>query len=289
MAGSDGRVSTVLPPTTESSIAATNNHRAWRRQLTAFAYRNADALFPAETSVLAHLTRELAQARVLDIGIGTGRTTGHIAPRCARYVGVDYSPEMIGRARERFPSLDLRVVDARDLGTVAAPAAPAFDLVIFSYNGIDYVDHEDRLRILGQIHRVLRPGGDFMFSAHRLGVAIPPATALVNLTPSANPLRTFNNTVKYVQGIRNAHRLKGQQRHETEYALLNDSAQQYQMLTYYIAPAAQLRQLERAGFTQVRAFAQSGLEIDPAAPSSPANEDDYMVHYLARRATQPAA
>ena len=37
--------------------------------------------------------------RVLDVGCGTGYTTWSLAPFVAEVVGVDYSDEMVGRAR----------------------------------------------------------------------------------------------------------------------------------------------------------------------------------------------
>ena len=251
------------------------NIRAWRRPLTAFAYRNAVDLLPPETAMLAQLGGEVARGRVLDIGVGTGRTTGHLANRCAGYTGLDYSPEMIRRAKDRFPGLDLRVMDARDM---SAFGRAAFDIVFFSFNGIDYVGHEDRLRILAQVHGVLKPGGAFLFSAHRLGAVIPPARALSNLALSVNPVRAANGLLKYAQGMRNARRLKPLERRGDHYALLNDSAQQYQLLTYYISPEAQQQQLVRAGFGHIRAYSQSGTALSFETP----DRDDYMVHYLAR-------
>jgi SAM-dependent methyltransferase len=257
-----------------------DNHAAWRRTWTAHAYRHASSLFPAESAILDLLKEDVAAAHLLDIGIGTGRTTGHLARRCAAYIGVDYSPEMIERAKSRFPEESLRVMDARNLGVFAEGR---FDIVVFSYNGIDYVGHQDRLTILGQIHRVLRRGGLFVFSAHRLGVDIPAATDPGHLKLSLNPARTAQSVVRYVQGIRNAARIKPNERREADYALLNDAAQQYQLLTYYISPAAQRRQLESIGFQNVRAFAQTGAEIGIDAPALPAHEPDYMVHYIAER------
>lgn len=256
------------------------NHAAWRLAWTAHAYRHASDLFPAESAVLDLLKEDLAAAHVLDIGIGTGRTTGHLARRCAGYFGIDYSPEMIERARVRFPGETLAVMDARNLGVFPEGR---FDIVVFSYNGIDYVDHQDRLKILSQIHRVLRPGGIFLFSAHRLGVDIPPATDLGNLKVSLNPARTAQSMLRYVQGIRNASRVKPRECREADYALLNDPAQQYQLLTYYISPAAQKRQLETVGFQGIRAFAQTGDEIGFTSPVLPAHQADYMVHYIAYR------
>lgn len=256
------------------------NHAAWRRSWTARSYRHASELFQAERTIFDMLKNVVAEANTLDIGIGTGRTTGHLARRCATYVGIDYSPEMIDRARTRFPDVHLHVMDARDL---SAFADGRFDMVVFSYNGIDYVDHGDRLTILAEIHRVLRPGGVFVFSAHRLGVEIPRAADLANLKVSLNPARTLQGVLRYAQGIRNSRRVKRNERRETEYALLNDPAQQYQLLTYYITPPAQQRQLATCGFVGVRAFAQSGAEIAIDRPVEPVFASDYMVHFVAYR------
>ena len=261
-------------------IVGSTNQAAWRRTWTARAYRHASDLFPAERAILDLLADQVAAGHLLDIGIGTGRTTGHLSRRSAGYIGVDYSPEMIERARLRFPEETLRVMDARDLSVFSEGR---FDIVVFSYNGIDYVDHQDRLKILGQIHRVLRPGGIFVFSAHRLGADIPAANDLGNFKVSLNPARTAQSMVRYVQGIRNAARVKPSERREADYALLNDPAQQYQLLTYYISPLAQKRQLETLGFQGVRAFAQSGEELGVSSPVRPAHQADYMVHYIAYR------
>ena len=264
-----------MPDTVSST-----NHAAWRRSWTARSYRHASDLFPAESAILDMLKSEIAAADLLDIGIGTGRTTSHLSIRCASYVGVDYSPEMIERARARFPDKTLLVMDARDL---SAFPENKFDIVVFSYNGIDYVDHADRLTILGQIHRILRPGGMFIFSAHRLGVEIPRASDLTNLKLSLNPARSAQGVWRYAQGIRNARRVAPKEHHGVDHALLNDSAQQYQLLTYYIEPSAQKRQLMETGFGNVRGFAQAGDEIAIGSPFPPAHMTDYMIHYVARR------
>ncbi|HOC77047.1 MAG TPA: class I SAM-dependent methyltransferase, partial [Deltaproteobacteria bacterium] len=51
--------------------------------------------------------------RVLEVGCGTGELLAAVKP--SEGVGVDFSPEMIRRARERFPSLTFMEADAHDL------------------------------------------------------------------------------------------------------------------------------------------------------------------------------
>ena len=111
---------------------------------------------------------------------------------------------------------------------------------------------------------------------------------MANLRLGASPVTVAKGMARYVAGICNASRVARRQQFGGEHALLNDSAQRYMLLTYYITPAAQRRQLHAIGFDTVRAFAQDGAELAYGAEGeiSPRliNEDDYMVHYLARRA-----
>jgi len=101
---------------------------------------------------------------ILDLGVGGGRTTTYLANRAARYVGVDYSATMVKACQAKFPSVEFVVADAANLA--AFPDA-AFDAVVFSFNGIDYVLPEQARRsCLGHIHRVLKPKGVLIFSSH---------------------------------------------------------------------------------------------------------------------------
>src|SRR5439155_4896171 len=60
---------------------------------------------------------------------------------------------------------DIRHMDARDLGVFEKSS---FDFILFSFNGLDYANHQDRKTILASIRRALRASGLFVFSAHNL-------------------------------------------------------------------------------------------------------------------------
>lgn len=129
------------------------------------AYAPRQELTPAEAPLFDR--RIPAGSSILDLGVGAGRTTAWLVERAGAggsYVGTDVAPRMIEAARRAHPSVDLRVGDAADLG---AFEDRCFDVVVFSYNGLDYLaPDEARHRCLREVHRVLRPGGTFVFSTH---------------------------------------------------------------------------------------------------------------------------
>ncbi len=101
---------------------------------------------------------------ILDLGVGAGRTTPHLARMASRYVGADLSEAMVARCRGKFPDLAFLQLDAADL---SALADTSFDVVVFSVNGIDVIPTvESRRRCLAECARVLKPGGRLLFSVH---------------------------------------------------------------------------------------------------------------------------
>ena len=134
-------------------------------------YRNADVVahyagLDGLTEAESHLVeRHIAPgARILDLGVGGGRTTAALAARGGRYVGLDFSTEMIAHCRTRFPDLEFHVRDAADLSPFADAS---FDAAVFSINGLDYlVPDEKRRQCLREIARVLTPGGVFIVLVH---------------------------------------------------------------------------------------------------------------------------
>jgi len=100
---------------------------------------------------------------VLDVGVGTGRTTAVLRASALKYVGVDYAERMIERCRELYPGTELYVEDAADLSRFHSGS---FDLIFFSFNGIDYLSDNSRGAFLRESNRVLREGGKLIFSAH---------------------------------------------------------------------------------------------------------------------------
>jgi SAM-dependent methyltransferase len=225
----------------------------YRRKDVVDHYATTHALMPAETYLLSRFRSAIAGKSVLDIGIGTGRTTPHLLALTPRYIGVDYSPEMVARSAELHPKADVRVADARDLSSFGKEQ---FDFVLFSYNGIDSVSDIDRLVVLREIRALLRPGGMFVFSAHSLTGRRGPFS-LVNLKLSPHPIRLLAGIRWYAKGILN-HLLAPGQRRAPGYALLTERAARYRCLSYHVSKPFQVAQLEAAGFKVIEMINEKG-------------------------------
>lgn len=115
----------------------------------------------SEQAAVAMVAARVRGKRILDIGIGAGRTTELLTLLSDDYVGIDYARSRVRVCQQQFPTLDLRTMDVRDLSSFDDGS---FDLVSFSFNGIDYINHSQRATALAGIHRVLAPGGLFVFS-----------------------------------------------------------------------------------------------------------------------------
>jgi len=118
--------------------------------------------YTARPHVMA-LCEPLAGKAVLDLGCGEGYCSRMLAQRGARVQGLDLSPRMIELARtaEQAQPLGIRY-DTADAATVDLGEA-SVDLVVavFLFN---YLDVAQMRRTMANVHRMLRPGGSFVFA-----------------------------------------------------------------------------------------------------------------------------
>src|SRR5215204_2259464 len=103
-----------------------------------------------------------AQGEVLEVAIGTGRNLTFY-PAGVRLTGIDLSPAMLERARQRAGELgmevDLREGDAQDLPF----SDGSFDSVVCTLSLCNVLD--DR-KAVAEMKRVLRPGGRLLLLDH---------------------------------------------------------------------------------------------------------------------------
>jgi SAM-dependent methyltransferase len=221
----------------------------------------------------------LPTARMLDLGVGGGRTTVHFANRVREYVGADYSERMIMECRNRFagcpPHISFLVCDARSMDPFAARS---FDFILFSHNGIDYVSHEDRLKILKEIQRVGKPGSSFCLSTHNLNWCLNlfELRRVIKLNPKMAVRSAKRLILRFLlnPGVRAAHV------RNAPHLVLNDGAYHGKLRTHYIRPLEQIKELSGA-FTEIRVFSlTTGAEIEDQSKLG-SNEDPWL-YYLCR-------
>jgi SAM-dependent methyltransferase len=237
-------------------------------------YDSVSTLDPPEITALLKYQSALAGRDVLDIGVGTGRTTLYLSMVAKTYLGVDYSPVMINHVTRKFPDVKFRLGDMRDLSFLAPES---MDFILASCNVVDAVSHEDRLIVLREVHRVLRCDGIFLFSTHNRNYHS--ALAGPQLLISLNPYKQALHLLRFIRQRVN-HSRTGRLRHiESDYAVLNDPGHDYKLLHYYVERAKQVKQLTQCGFVTLDVFASSGRclgdsEVDSVSTS---------LHYVAKR------
>jgi SAM-dependent methyltransferase len=228
----------------------------------------------AEMMIALKYSADFFGKRVLDLGVGTGRTTRLLLPFCAEYVGIDLSDVMLKVARRQFPTAQLSVLDIREIGTFGPSR---FDFVLGPHCILDAVSHSERVKMLADLHTIVAPGGLLVFSSHnrryrRAGLG-------PQFEFSRNPVTQLGLAFEFVGNIFRRQRTKQFQVFEKEYAIINDRGCKWRSLHYYIDRATEQRQLAQAGFDLLSVYDEPGRVLGP-------NDDDSanaMLYYVARR------
>jgi SAM-dependent methyltransferase len=142
------------------------NARAYDERAHAWAARIADDAghkYLEKPAMENELADDLEGDAVLCIGVGSGTELAELLrrrPACV--VAIDISMELLRIASARYPSvrflrMDMMSVALRDR---------TFDYV---YSSLAFHYADDWERLLGGVHRVLRPGGTLLFSTHHPG------------------------------------------------------------------------------------------------------------------------
>ena len=112
--------------------------------------------------------------RVVDLGCGSGRVLVWNRAPDVHLVGVDVSPHLAEEARQRF---DLLVGDLRQL-----PLADGAFTKAYSLDVLEHLSRGDLLQMLGEVSRILSPGGTFFVYSHvRKNSPIAVGLAAINL------------------------------------------------------------------------------------------------------------
>jgi ubiquinone/menaquinone biosynthesis C-methylase UbiE len=211
-----------------------------------------------EKVLLESVKEKIKGAKILDVGVGGGRTFPLLMDVSRDYIGIDCSKPMVNACKEKFPEIDFRIGDARNLEF----ADNTFKFILFSYNGIDYLPHVDRIKVIKEFYRVLEPDGLFLFSSHNRDTPVQFAYKFTMPTEEFRGVNILAWPFLYLMKMWNKLRLHKRCVAKDDYAIINDSGHNYSLLTYYITANKQLEQLVECGFVNIKCFNSNGFPID---------------------------
>lgn len=131
-----------------------------------FAYLDAPETASRYRPMLEWLSRWFSGAEfdLLDVGCQYAQIRGLVPDTCS-YIGIDYSPQAIGRCLNLYPSDEFHCVDVLEAATIFGAAGRRFDVVVLN----DVIDllvargvpetRRDRLTIASCLNRIVMPGG----------------------------------------------------------------------------------------------------------------------------------
>jgi SAM-dependent methyltransferase len=97
-----------------------------------------------------------------DFGCGPGQTTRFLYDHGLKNItGIDLSPAMISAARRLSPKIKFETGDLLRI----AYSPGYFESALAFYSIVHFTNNQVR-KCFGEINRVLKPGGDFLFSYH---------------------------------------------------------------------------------------------------------------------------
>ena len=270
--------------TKAAKLLERRNREAYDRRDVVRFYARREELMPAERALIERLRPDIGEMRVLDIGCGGGRTAQYIAPLSREYVGVDYIASMIDACRERFVGvrgMERARFDVCDARRMSAFPDGAFDVVIFPFNGIDGMGHDDRIAVFREVARVTRPGGVFFFSTHNM----QSLHDYFHLRATADPIELASRVVRCFRlWLANPplYWLKS-----VPLALVSDGSLAFRGLMYHIRPQAQIDQLASLGFTDIEVWSSStGVRL---ARDRLAEADERWLSFVCRVGNSGAA
>ncbi len=234
-------------------------------------YQSLETLFETEKVLFEKLFPTIKDSKILDIGVGGGRTTKFLLQVSNDYIGVDYVAQFAKETGEKYPNAKILCGDARNLIEFEDET---FDFVLFSYNGIDAISNADRVKALKEIYRVLKKDGIFMFSSHNRDYKyFKKLPWHQNIKFDA---KYFIFVLHCLYHLPKHFKMKKHEINAENYAVVNDGDHRFSLLTYYISIEKQIKQLTEIGFFGIEAYDIEGKLVENDSAS-------HWIYYLAKK------
>ena len=234
-----------------------SNQQAYSAKDVVEKYAHSGELYKAEVRIFDKYKNKIGGGKVLDIGIGGGRTTSHLVPISKEYVGVDFSQPFVDHCKTKFAEQKNATIQYGDARGLKDLKNADFDFILFSFNGIDYVDMDGRKRILAEFARLLKPGGLLCFSFHNSRNI----DKLYSFQLPRNPFKYLwewqrTQKLKEINGDKETYRNK-------DWFIIKDGGEEFTADTFYIEPIYQQKCLEEIGFSSFEFYdAETGENLN---------------------------
>ncbi len=227
---------------------SSRNQKLYESKQVVDSYVKYQGLEKPEETIIRMFGDQWREMKLLDIGIGVGRTTGHFAPLVKEYTGIDYSDHMIRKCRELYafsPEYVFKVMDMRSLEGI--PDA-SYDFVLCNFNSLDYISLEGRIQSLAEVLRVLKSGGHFLFSSHNI-LGLKDQYVFKH---GLSLKKKLVNPIKYIS-IRLVNK-SFSKIDSSDFQLVLDGSHLFRTKVSYIKTQAQINQLMDAGFEEISVY-----------------------------------
>jgi SAM-dependent methyltransferase len=258
------------------------NRSTWAKQRTLRYFEHVSGYSDAgEEKAIGDVAPHVRGVPILDIGVGAGRTVPLMLELSSNYTAVDFLPEMVETAKRKYPELRIEWADARDLSRFTDGQ---FGFVMFSWNGIDAIDHEGRAKALQEIHRVLTPGGHVLFSTlNELGpeARAKPWTASLNEAGGSGIEHWARRAASVPIDLFNYMRYRKDWQAGSGWSVRSLSSHHFGLVTHYTTLERELAELADTGFKVLSIRDNTGVVVKEGADTT---KSSYF-HFVVRRAT----
>ncbi len=238
-------------------------------------YKKKVGLTTPESVLFNWVKKNVSCESILDIGVGAGRTTHFYAPVFKKYIGVDYSENMINSCRVKYANFFNAEFIHADANGMPEFTIDKFDLIQFSLNGIDYLETiEERINLLSKLFLLLKNKGVFIFSTHN----VYSLYRLYSFQIPRNPFKIPLEISRYL----NLRKINGNKENylNKTFFRIYDGGENFKVNTCYIAPEFQYKLLVETGFNDIVAYDLKGKEIDN---NNLIQSNDDWIHFKCRK------